>query len=50
MPDETREMVFWYNILKIDDESMFDHEISRLTGRRPGHGQNRSLVPSLCGL
>jgi hypothetical protein len=50
MPDEKREMVFWYNILKIDDESMFDHTASRLTGRPLGHERNRSLVPSLCGL
>lgn len=50
MPDEKREMVSWYNKLDIDDESMFDHAVGRLTGRRLGHGQNRSLVQSLCGV
>ena len=41
-------MVFWYNKLKIIDESVFDHAVSRLTGPPLGHEQNKSLVLSLC--
>lgn len=48
MPDETREMVFWYSILEIFNEILSDKTDRRLTGRRLGHGQNRSLVLSLC--
>lgn len=50
MPDETREMVFWYSILEIANEILSDKTVRRLTGRRLGHGQNRSLVLSLCGV
>ena len=48
MPDEKRDIVSWYNILEIANESLSDTTVRRLTGRPLGHGQNKSLVLSLC--